>query len=125
MDVKIFMAGLNFIDFFWLAFSAMKSLLLLFVLALVTVSSSAFVKGVPRSSRQPTLLQAVKKGTKKASKKADKVVVVEKAPVVKKPPAPTIRKPEFLASLVEKTGLTKKDSEAVLSAVLETIQEVR
>ena len=103
----------------------MKSLLLLFVLALVTVPSSAFVKGVPRSSRQPTLLQVVKKGTKKASKKADKVVVVEKAPVVKKPPAPTIRKPEFLASLVEKTGLTKKDSEAVLSAVLETIQEVR
>ena len=103
----------------------MKSLFVLFVLALVTIPSSAFVKGVPRTSREPTILKAVKKGTKKASKKVDKVVVAEKAPVVKKAPAPTIRKPEFLASLVQKTGLTKKDSEAVLTAVLETIQEVR
>ena len=34
------------------------------------------------------------------------------------------KKPEFVASVSEKTGLSKAESEAALAAVLETIQEV-
>jgi hypothetical protein len=37
----------------------------------------------------------------------------------------TFKKSEFIASIAEKTGLTKTDSEAALAAVLETITEVR
>ena len=33
------------------------------------------------------------------------------------------KKPEFVASVSEKTGLSKTESEAALAAVLETIQE--
>mmetsp|Transcript_29095 Transcript_29095/g.66688 ORF Transcript_29095/g.66688 Transcript_29095/m.66688 type:complete len:145 (-) Transcript_29095:68-502(-) len=39
------------------------------------------------------------------------------------PEAVTFRKPDFVASVAEKTGWTKKESEAALAAVLETIQE--
>ena len=37
----------------------------------------------------------------------------------------TVKKAAVVASIAEKTGMTKKDSEAALAAVLETIQEVR
>ena len=36
----------------------------------------------------------------------------------------TFRKPEFVSRIAEKTGMSKSDSEAALSAVLETITEV-
>jgi predicted lipid-binding transport protein (Tim44 family) len=100
--------------------AAMKSLLLVLVLALSAASSSAFVKGVPRVSRQETCVYAEKKASKKAAKKT----TTKAEPKPKKPPAPTVRKPEFLASIAEKTGMSKKDSDAALTAVLETIQEV-
>jgi len=95
-------------------------LLVLLVLTVLTVPSFAFVKGVPRVSSLLELNAAEKKAasTKKVSKKADS------AAVTKAPPAPTVRKPEFLASISEKTGVSKKDADAVLTAVLETIQEV-
>jgi hypothetical protein len=100
----------------------MKSLLLILVLALSAASSSAFVKGVPRVSlRQETCIYAEKKAAKKAAKKT---TTTKAEPKPKKPPAPTIRKPEFLASIAEKTGMSKKDSDAALTAVLETIEEV-
>ena len=35
------------------------------------------------------------------------------------------RKPEFVASIAEKTGMTKVESEQALAAVLDVIQEVR
>jgi len=94
-------------------------LLVLLVLTVLTVPSFAFVKGVPRVSSLLELNAAEKKAasTKKVSKKADS------AAVTKAPPAPTVRKPEFLASISEKTGVSKKDADAVLTAVLETIQE--
>lgn len=37
----------------------------------------------------------------------------------------TIRKAEFVDSIVAKTGLSKKDANAALGAVLDTIEEVR
>jgi hypothetical protein len=46
----------------------------------------------------------------KAAKQSDEVV--------------NFKKPEFVASVSEKTGLSKAESEAALAAVLETIQEV-
>jgi cell division protein FtsL len=66
------------------------------------------------SSRQSTEIRAVaKKTTKKSSSKKQDEDSVE-----------TLRKPEFIASIAEKTGMTKADSEAALAAVLETITEV-
>lgn len=38
--------------------------------------------------------------------------------------APLTKKADFLAAIAEKTGLTKKDSEAALNAILETITSV-
>ena len=91
-------------------------LFVLLVLTVLTVPSFAFVKGVPRVSSLLVLNAAEKKAA--STKKADS------AAVTKAPPAPTVRKPEFLASIAEKTGFSKKDADAVLTAVLETIQEV-
>ena len=42
----------------------------------------------------------------------------------KKEDVVNFKKPEFVASVSEKTGLSKAESEAALAAVLETIQEV-
>ena len=42
-----------------------------------------------------------------------------------KEPAPNFKKAEFVASVAEKTGLSKTDSEAALEAVFATITEVR
>eukprot|EP00555_Chaetoceros_dichaeta_P013639 CAMPEP_0198262570 /NCGR_PEP_ID=MMETSP1447-20131203/11053_1 /TAXON_ID=420782 /ORGANISM="Chaetoceros dichaeta, Strain CCMP1751" /LENGTH=145 /DNA_ID=CAMNT_0043950857 /DNA_START=73 /DNA_END=510 /DNA_ORIENTATION=+ len=48
--------------------------------------------------------------TNRTAKKDDKIVE-------------TVRKPEFISKIAEKSGLTKADSEAALSAILETISE--
>ena len=44
--------------------------------------------------------------------------------MAKKEDVENFKKPEFVASVSEKTGLSKAESEAALAAVLETIQEV-
>jgi hypothetical protein len=76
-----------------------------------TATSPNFSRSIV-SSRQSTEIRAVaKKTTKKAAKKEEDTVE-------------TLRKPEFIASIAEKTGMTKADSEAALAAVLETITEV-
>jgi len=49
--------------------------------------------------------------TSRTAKKDDKTVVE------------TVRKPEFISKIAEKSGLTKADSEAALAAILETISE--
>ena len=46
------------------------------------------------------------------------------AMMAKKEDVVNFKKPEFVASVSEKTGLSKAESEAALAAVLETIQEV-
>ena len=46
------------------------------------------------------------------------------AMMAKKEDVENFKKPEFVASVSEKTGLSKAESEAALAAVLETIQEV-
>ena len=73
------------------------------------------------SSRKPTAIRAAASdGEKKKTtkKKAAKAVKGDADEVV------TFRKPEFIASIAEKTGMSKADSEAALAAVLETISEV-
>lgn len=115
--------------------------LFLVLFALLCISATnAFVVNNRRRSTSPSIIRnrqeyatsstatqlnavAKKKKTgakKKAAKKktaAKKVAEPEPEPVV------TVRKPEFVASIAEKTGMTKADSEAALAAVLETISE--
>ena len=85
-------------------------------------SKPSLIGGRRKHSASSTLLKAAaagapKKATKKkATKKAADSDVEEE--VV------TFRKPEFVSRIAEKTGMSKSDSEAALSAVLETITEV-
>ena len=87
---------------------------------------------VRTSNRSSTLLAAAASGAskkKKATKKKKKATKKKKkAPVVEEEEEPeevvTFRKPEFISRIAEKTGMSKADSEAALSAVLETITEV-
>lgn len=69
--------------------------------ALLIASASAFA---PQSAVRSTGI------VMNAAKQSDEVV--------------NFKKPEFVASVSEKTGLSKAESEAALAAVLETIQEV-
>lgn len=64
--------------------------------------------------------------TKKAATKktTTKKATTKKAAAKKDDAVETFRKAEFVAAVAEKTGLSKKDSEAALSAVFETITEV-
>ncbi len=90
--------------------------------------------GTKRSTTKSTFLLATagegapkKKATKK---KATKTATTKKAaePVEEdneEGEVVTFRKPEFVTKIAEKTGMSKSDSEAALSAVLETITEVR
>jgi hypothetical protein len=64
-----------------------------------------------------------KKATKKTVAAKTETDAVKKV-VKKKEVVETFRKPEFVASIAEKTGMSKADSEAALAAVLETITEV-
>ena len=58
-----------------------------------------------------------KSKSKSKSSKASKAKAVEEKPV-------TVLKSEFISSLSAKTGLSKIDSQAALTAVLDIIQEV-
>ena len=66
--------------------------------------------------QQHVLLLAAPKKKKAATKKTSKSSPVKEE---------TFRKGDFVASIQEKTGLTKTDSEAALLAVLDTITTVR
>lgn len=80
-------------------------------------AAPARIRGVTYRSTSSTCLHAAaapkkkKASKKKASKKAAEVE--------------TFKKPDFVASIQDKTGLSKADSAAALDAVLETISEVR
>jgi hypothetical protein len=107
----------------------MKSVLIVLILALSAVSSSAFVKGSPRVARKETCVFAEKKAAKKASKskaakEAAPVTAAKAEPKAKKPLAPVVRKADFVAIMAEKTGLSKESSAMALTAALETIKEV-
>jgi hypothetical protein len=118
----------------------MKFQTLICLIALIASVADAFTPAAqnrPRhaliSSRasRPTALKATadepakKKKTKKKKKKKKKAAVAAAAaPKEEKEPVVTFRKPEFVASIAEKTGMSKADSEAALAAVLETITEV-
>jgi len=85
------------------------------------------------SSRRSTSLSAAAKSgapkkkkakKKKSAKKATKSSEAEAAvPAENEVEVVTFRKPEFVSRIAEKTGMSKADSEAALSAVLETITE--
>ena len=81
-----------------------------------TFLSAAAAGGGAKKKKKTT---KKKKATKKKSKAADPVEEDEEVQEVV-----TFRKPEFVSRIAEKTGMSKSDSEAALSAVLETITEV-
>lgn len=58
------------------------------------------------------------KKTSKVAKEAKKTEIVDK------PKEIVFRKPDFIDKMATKTGMTKTESEAALSAVLEIITEV-
>ena len=118
----------------------MKFQTLICIIALCVNAASAFTSSSCRqrprkaliSSRKPTAIRAAaadgaakKKKTVKKKKKAVKKKKAAPAAAKKEeaPPVETFRKPEFIASIAEKTGMSKADSEAALAAVLETITE--
>ena len=72
------------------------------------------------SSRKATAIRAAASDGAPKKKKAKKKKAVK---AVVKEEVETFRKPEFVASIAEKTGMSKVDSEAALAAVLETITE--
>lgn len=72
------------------------------------------------SSRKATAIRAAAADGAPKKKTAKKKKAVNAAA---KEEVETFRKPEFVASIAEKTGMSKVDSEAALAAVLETITE--
>ncbi len=121
---------------------SMRCLIILSFILFIATSVRAFTPGTHRSNRssKPVLIGSKigqsssrrrsstslsaaeagapkKKKAKKATKKKAKAVDDEEEVV-------TFRKPEFVSRIAEKTGMSKADSEAALSAVLETITEV-
>mmetsp|Transcript_22712 Transcript_22712/g.27861 ORF Transcript_22712/g.27861 Transcript_22712/m.27861 type:complete len:176 (-) Transcript_22712:869-1396(-) len=118
----------------------MRSYFVLTLLLLVASSAYAFTSTTARSSgskrraligsksRFSSSLAATASG--KAPKKVKKAKTVKKTKVAKaaavadeQEEVVTFRKPEFISKIAEKTGMSKADSEAALSAVLETITE--
>ncbi len=105
------------------------------LIALIANVADAFTSQ-PRSrralisshSRSTTIIKATEEegepAKKKRKTKKKKAVAKKKKAVAKKDEVETFRKPEFVASIAEKTGMSKADSEAALAAVLETITEV-
>ena len=116
----------------------MKLQSIICLIALIASVADAFTASTharPRraliSSRKPTAIRAdaaSEDGTakKKVAKKAKKAVEAKAPAKAKKDvgEVETFRKPEFVASIAEKTGMSKVDSEAALAAVLDTISEV-
>ena len=95
------------------------------------VAASAFTSTTTYSSftraqigtRKSTAIGATADGAaKKKSVKKKKTKTKKKSAA--KAEVETVRKAEFVSKVAEKTGMSKTDSEAALSAVLETITEV-
>jgi predicted Zn-dependent protease len=108
----------------------MKTLCLFLVLLVgptteAFVSSSTRVRGVVAISPRTTCLFAAASSPKKAAAKKSKKAKSAAADKKEKEEVETFRKPDFISSIQEKTGLSKVDSEAALQAVMETITEVR
>mmetsp|Transcript_9390 Transcript_9390/g.14053 ORF Transcript_9390/g.14053 Transcript_9390/m.14053 type:complete len:173 (+) Transcript_9390:80-598(+) len=113
----------------------MKIQSLCLILAVVASAVDAFTTNSaskyrpPRAliSRRTTALKAAEGAPAKKKKAVKKKTVKKKAPakaaVAEKETVETFRKPEFVGSIAEKTGMSKQDSEAALAAVLETISE--
>ena len=114
----------------------MRSFFILSLIFIITTLSSAFstinnpkkrgLIGSKSGYRHTTCLSAAASGgapKKKAAKKAKKAAVKEEDDETDEGVI-TFRKPEFVSRIAEKTGMSKSDSEAALSAVLETITEV-
>ena len=74
------------------------------------------------SSRFSTALNSTPKKKRKVGKAKKKKLKKKKAEA--KDEVEYLRKPQFVESIAEKTGMSKQDSEAALAAVLETISEV-
>lgn len=96
--------------------------------AFTTNSASKYRPPRALISRRTTALNAAEGAPAKKKKKAVKKKTVKKkapakAAVAEKETVETFRKPEFVGSIAEKTGMSKQDSEAALAAVLETISE--
>ena len=92
-----------------------------FSLLLVSVCLSvadAFVRGEARPSVYPTALYAAKASK---SKKAGAKMASKKASAAKS--VDTFKKADFVAAVSERTGMTKKDSETAIQAVLDTVME--
>eukprot|EP00557_Chaetoceros_sp_GSL56_P009473 CAMPEP_0176491456 /NCGR_PEP_ID=MMETSP0200_2-20121128/8441_1 /TAXON_ID=947934 /ORGANISM="Chaetoceros sp., Strain GSL56" /LENGTH=166 /DNA_ID=CAMNT_0017888885 /DNA_START=93 /DNA_END=593 /DNA_ORIENTATION=- len=90
-----------------------------------TTSNQACQRKALITSRKTTTIRAAASAggekKKKATKKKAAVKDVKKE--IEKEEVETVRKPEFVASIAEKTGMSKTDSEAALAAVIETITE--
>ena len=71
-------------------------------------------------TRKTTAIGAAAKTSTKSKKKKRST----KKKAATKTEVETVRKAEFVSKIADKTGLTKADSEAALSAVLDTITEV-
>ena len=101
-----------------------------YIILLFCVSASAFTSSTYSTfnraqigTRKSTAIgAAAKKTTTKSKKKSTKKSTKKK--VATKTEVETVRKAEFVSKIADKTGLTKADSEAALSAVLDTITEV-
>lgn len=85
--------------------------------AFVSQQQQKRVRGVTSTS---TALYAAAAPKKKKAKTA-----ATKKKTATKTTAETFKKADFIASVQEKTGLSKTDSEAALLAVLDTITSVR
>jgi len=77
------------------------------------VSTPFLTKGCLSGSAHPAVAKegTLKTPTKTSAAKDDKTVE-------------TVRKPELIAKIAEKSGLTKADTEVALAAFLDTISEV-
>jgi len=98
------------------------SLLLLLVSSAFISPAQKRVRGVVVTNSDSCLYAAAPKKAAKKKKTKTKTKTNTVAPTVQ---VETFRKPDFVASVQQKTGLSKTDSEAALMAVLDTISEVR
>eukprot|EP00562_Extubocellulus_spinifer_P027855 CAMPEP_0178647056 /NCGR_PEP_ID=MMETSP0698-20121128/19712_1 /TAXON_ID=265572 /ORGANISM="Extubocellulus spinifer, Strain CCMP396" /LENGTH=150 /DNA_ID=CAMNT_0020288269 /DNA_START=33 /DNA_END=485 /DNA_ORIENTATION=- len=94
----------------------MRSAAAALLLALLIAPASAFV---PENAPAPLSTRSARGRAGGVAMKAAKA----KKTKSKKAAEETFKKPQFVASIADKTGLSKAESEAVLAAVLDTIQE--
>ena len=90
-------------------------------------TASAFVKGTARGRPHRLELQAVAKGgakKKASSKSAAAAKQVKEAKASVKEPVENFKKVDFIASVAERTGMTKASAEEALNAVIDTITDV-